>query len=290
MDFDRYFTRVQIAPSERPIGHTDPVWTVGSCFSDEIGGRMAARGFAVEVNPLGTLYNPASICRQLRRVAAGEPYTAADLFEHEGLWHSPDFHTSFSAPAADEALVKINGAIERLHTALPSLHTLMLTLGSARAFRSTESGEIVANCHKLPAERFTVVDLEVAEIVSDLSETLRMLRRQAPGLRTVITVSPIRHKAYGLHADRLSKARLLLAADRLCEQGEAEYFPAYEIMNDELRDYRFYAADMIHPSETAADHIYSRFAEAYFSAATRDLAAAALKQYKRSLHRPITRT
>lgn len=243
----------------------EPVWTVGSCFSDEIGHRMAADGFNVLANPLGTLFNPASICRQLRRVAGGNLYSASDLYQLNGFWHSPDFHSSFSDPDRDAALMKINGAISTLHEALPSLRWLLLTLGSARAFVAKDTGCVVANCHKLPAACFEICDLSLDNITADLGSTLELLRSQAPQLKVILTVSPVRHKSYGMHADKLSKARLLLAADNICDTMEdTVYFPAYEILDDELRDYRFYAADMVHPSEAAAGYIYSRFSEAFF--------------------------
>ena len=144
-NFDRYFTPVSIAPAGMEITHCQEIWTVGSCFSDEIGRRMAAGGFRVQPNPLGTLFNPASICRQLQRVISGEPYTADDLIERDGLWHSLDFHSSFSAPDSSQVLHNINGTIYRLHSALPSLERLIVTLGSARAFRLKSNGTIVAN-------------------------------------------------------------------------------------------------------------------------------------------------
>lgn len=263
----RFFTPVVLSPSPWSILPDDPAWTVGSCFSDEIGRRMASAGFNVRPNPLGTLFNPASICRQLRRVAEGTPYAASDLYELNGLWHSPDFHSSFSDPERDKALEKMNGAIRTLHDALPSLRWLILTLGSARAFVAKDTGCVVANCHKLPAACFEIRDLSLDDITADLSSTLALLRSRAPQLKVVFTVSPVRHKSYGMHADKLSKARLLLAADNICDtMDDVVYFPAYEILDDELRDYRFYAADMIHPSEAAADYIYLRFAQTFFPA------------------------
>ncbi len=282
---EKFFTQVAIEPPGIKISREDPVWTVGSCFSDEIGRRMAEGGFKVRPNPLGTLFNPASICRQLKRVAEGVPYAPGDLYLHNGLWHSHDFHTSFSSPDCVGALAAMNGAISSLHDALPSLRYLILTLGSARAFICRDTGCVVANCHKLPADRFEVTDLSTDTIAGDLSATLRLLKTAAPQMEVIITVSPIRHKAYGLHADKLSKARLLLAADTICSRGEAVYFPSYEIMTDELRDYRFYAADMVHPSETAAEHIFGRFAETFFTPATINDAAHSRKESRRLRHR-----
>lgn len=262
---ERFFTPVVLSPAPNRILPDEPVWTVGSCFSDEIGRRMAAGGFDVLPNPLGTLFNPASICRQLRRVADGTPYDASGLYELNGFWHSPDFHSSFSDPDRDAALKKMNGAVSSLHHALPSLRWLMITLGSARAFVAKDTGCVVANCHKLPAACFEIRDLSLDEIVADLTTTLTLLRSHAPQMRVILTVSPVRHKSYGMHADKLSKARLLLAADAVCNaMDDTVYFPAYEILDDELRDYRFYAADMVHPSEAAAEYIYTRFGEVFF--------------------------
>ena len=284
---DKFFTRVTIEPSATKISRDEAVWTIGSCFSDEIGRRMEESGFNIRPNPLGTLFNPASICRQLRRVAEGKPYDFTELYEHNGLWHSHDFHGSFSATEATDALRKINHAIGSLHAGLPSLRHLILTLGSAHAFISKDTGCVVANCHKLPTDRFDVTDLDTGSIAADLGETLKLLRSHAPQLEVIITVSPVRHKAYGLHTDKLSKARLLLAADILCSHGDATYFPAYEIMNVELRDYRFYASDMVHPSDPAAEHIYTHFAETFFTPATINDAARSRKEARRLRHRPL---
>lgn len=285
---ERFFTKVAIEPHSHKISRQEMVWTVGSCFSDEIGGRLADGGFNILPNPLGTLFNPASICRQLMRVADGIPYQACELYEHNGLWHSHDFHTSFSATTCDEALARMNGAISTLHSCLPQLDWLMLTLGSARAFVSKDTENVVANCHKLPADRFTVRDLGADEIIQDLETTIARLRGMATNMKVIITVSPVRHKAYGLHSDKLSKARLLLAADTVCADTGAVYFPAYEIMDDELRDYRFYAADMIHPSDVAADHIYRRFCETFLTPQTISEAARSRKESLRGRHRQIS--
>lgn len=283
-------TEVVIPPSDCRLTHAQRVWTLGSCFSDEVGGRLRRALFNVEVNPAGILFNPLSIARALERIIEGEPYTLADLAEAPGgeLWHCFDFHSSFSAPTPEGTLANINGAVERLHEALPMLSQLMITFGSARAFIRRSSGEVVANCHKFPASEFEVRDYTASEIALRFIPLLQRLKTVAPELEVIFTVSPVRHKAYGFHADKLSKANLLIATDLIARECDfAEYFPAYEIMNDELRDYRFYAADMIHPSDVAADHIYSRFAQTYFSPSTRALAAEASKLTRRMEHRAL---
>lgn len=280
-----FFTEVKIPPRPGIVAHGKEMWTIGSCFADEIGSRLRADLFQVRVNPCGTLYNPASIAGALQRIADGTLYTTADLFSHNGQWHCMDFHSAFSGSDPQSVLHGINTVVATLHQALPRLHTLMLTFGSAHIFTDRVTGRVAGNCHKLPSSRFIESDMTAAETAALFLPLLRRLRAAAPQLQVIFTVSPIRHKAYGYHADRLSKATLLLAVDEICRGSGAEYFPSYEIMNDELRDYRFYAADMIHPSEVACDHIYSRFAQTFFTPATAELADECRRLTRRLEHR-----
>lgn len=280
-------TEVKIPESPDKITHAMPVVTIGSCFSDAVGNRLRQRLFSIQVNPLGTLYNPLSIADALERAINGHSYTAADLFEARGMWHCLDFHSAFSRTDRAEALDGMNSAAAALHNALPSLKVLIITFGSAHAFVHKATGRVAGNCHKLPQSEFAETDIPVEAIVTRFTALINRLLALSPGLMVILTVSPIRHKAYGYHADKLSKARLLLATEEICAATGAHYFPAYEIMNDELRDYRFYAADMIHPSETAADHIFDRFAHTYFSSGTRALAESCLRLSRRLAHRPM---
>ncbi len=282
-------TEVRIDSRPGLIAHTQKMWTIGSCFADEIGSRLADRLFDIRVNPMGTLYNPVSVARALDRIITGRTYNADSLLEHNGLWHSPDFHSDFSGENAAEVLARINNTVTTLAAELPRLNTLMVTFGSARMFVDRATSQPVANCHKLPASQFEVRDLTVDEIAPLFGALIGRLRAVAPQLQLIFTVSPIRHVSYGMHADRLSKATLLLAVDRICRENDGcLYFPAYEIMNDELRDYRFYAADMIHPSQVACDHIYSRFAQTFFSPPTTALANECERFTRRIAHRPRT--
>jgi len=283
-----FFTEVKARPQQGLVTHGQRIWTFGSCFADEIGGRLADGLFDIRVNPCGTLYNPASIANALMRIIDGHTYTAADLFEHNGLWHCMDFHSEFSNEKAEAVLQRINATVTALHHELPSLRLLMVTFGSAHIFIDRANSRVAGNCHKLPAKRFDERNLTVDEITDEFSAVVKALRQAAPEVQLLFTVSPIRHKAYGFHADRLSKATLLLATEALCRRHEATYFPAYEIMNDELRDYRFYAADMVHPSPVACDHIYSRFADAYFTPATAAMATEGHRLAKRMQHRHTT--
>lgn len=280
-----FFTEVKPDRIDPRLTHRERIWTIGSCFSDEIGRRLASDLFNVRVNPCGTLYNPASIAKTLNRIIDRTYYDEADVFEHNGLWHCMDFHSAFSKTSRIELLDIINSLTDLLHHELKTLDRLMITFGSARMFVDRNTGQVAGNCHKLPASRFEVKNLDVDEITDMYASLFERLKSINPLLNVVMTVSPIRHKAYGYHSDKLSKATLLLAEDRICKTSGAAYFPSYEIMNDELRDYRFYASDMTHPSEVACDHIYSKFLNAACSPATISLAEECRKLALRLAHR-----
>lgn len=297
----KFRTEIEIqAPHPGAISHLDTVWTIGSCFADEIGDKMLAEGFDVEVNPLGTLYNPQSILQSVRNLVDGKRYEPSDFFEHEGKYRNFDFHSLFARRTPGDSAEFANSTISRLRDRLPSLSVVILTLGSSRAFylEDEQHGRVVANCHKQNPNIFNQLDISLEDCTQALAETISLLRSAAPKLRTIIlTVSPIRHKAYGLHADKLSKARLLLAVDNIINSSNAPscisptgssciYFPSYEIMIDDLRDYRFYAADMVHPTPVAVDYIYSLFSQTFYTPATIQEAASRLRAFRRSLHRP----
>ncbi len=287
----KFRTEIQPLPGlQGTITHSSHIWTIGSCFADNIGDCMFSEGFDIEVNPLGTLYNPLSILNAVSNLVNGRVYTPADFFPHEGRFRSYDFHSIFSRRTPEESAEFVNSRLSELREEMSKLSTLILTFGSARCFRLKATGQAVANCHKQHPDIFQVEDLSVDLCIEAISETIALLRRSCPNLKQIIlTVSPIRHKAYGFHADKISKATLLLACEkvRLANPSMITYFPAYEIMMDDLRDYRFYSADMIHPSETAVDYIYKIFSHTFFSTLTLTKAAAHLRDLRRSLHRPF---
>ncbi len=278
-----WFTKIDIAG--KPILKADSrVLLIGSCFSDEISARMKASGMPVTANPFGTQYNPLSIAACLERLLSGEPFTADELIAHNGLYHSSLHHGAFSYPTPDETLSRINEALMSGHEALLDAEVIIVTLGSAWVYE--EGGQVVSNCHKRPATLFAKRRLGVTEIVTRLREVLGEPVYQ--NKQILFTVSPIRHKADGLHENALSKGTLLLAVDELMrDEARYRYFPAYEIMMDELRDYRFYDKDLCHPSEQAVDYIWERVQESLFApqetAVLKEIAAA-----KRALaHRPL---
>lgn len=285
----KFRTEIEPLPGHQgDIDHRSVVFTLGSCFADNIGDAMLRDGFDVEVNPLGALYNPASIRHAVEELTEGKSYTPTDFFEHEGKWRSYNFHSIFAKSTPEASAAMVNDTLGRLRSQLPRLTHLVLTLGSARCFALADSGRVVANCHKQHPSTFVVRDLTLDECVGDLTAIIELVRAHAPLLRQVLlTVSPIRHKAYGLHADRISKSTLLLACDEVCRHEPlALYFPSYEIMMDDLRDYRFYAADMVHPSELAVDYIYDIFSASFYSPATARQAQECRRQWRRGLHRP----
>ena len=260
-------TKVDINPSDRKIGYNDRILLLGSCFADNVGEKFAEHYFQATVNPLGTLYNPASIAQAM--TAIRYPLSDTRIIQHNGLWHSMSHHGSFSHPDKAELLRRCEESREQLSKALNDASTIVVTFGTAWVYEW--HGEVVANCHKLPANQFTRRCLTVEEIVALWQPIVASMSDK----HWIFTVSPIRHIKDGLHANQLSKAILLQAIDELGERLEAkgerlEYFPSYEIMLDELRDYRFYAEDMVHPSQMAVEYIWQRFVDTYMTADTRN--------------------
>lgn len=284
MDFR---TIIEVKGAMPTINHDEGIVMLGSCFVDNIGQRLERALFGVTVNPFGTLYNPLSIAAALRRLMEGRAFVAEELTEYRGMWHSFAHHSHFSSIDKDIALKKINDTFLRACLALQSARHLIVTFGTAYVF-CLKDGTIVANCHKLPADFFVRRLMSVEEIVAHWQPLISELKTFSTSLDVTFTISPIRHLADGAHGNNVSKATLLLAVERLLEETGCHYFPAYEIVLDDLRDYRFYAADMTHPSEQAVDYIMERFAEAAFTADTIAIAHRCEKLYRRMTHRPLT--
>jgi len=260
-------TELTIAPQERLLPRTARVLTVGSCFADSIGERLRLNKVNTLVNPFGTVFQPLALA-QLLRAAAGE---AQDWQQHvveaRGRWQSYDFHSTVGAESPVELLQTIQETVRRVGDFVRTADAVVLTLGTAWAYRLRETGELVSNLHKLPASLFEKELLTADEIVNALAEVHALLRRLNPTIRIVLTVSPVRHIKDTLPLNAVSKSVLRVACHYLSELlPNVSYFPAYELLTDDLRDYRFYAADMLHPSEVAEDYIWERFARAYFDA------------------------
>lgn len=283
----QFITPVHIPAAPFRIHHQQQLLSMGSCFSEHIGQRLKAAFFQIEVNPYGVLFNPASIAQSLHRILTGIPYTADELVEHNGLWHSMAHHGDFSNPCKETALKGINSQLAQAHQALLRTDVLLLTFGTAWVYEL--NGSVAANCHKLPADRFVRRRMRTEEITALYTALLQQLQARHPELRIIFTVSPVRHLKDGLHDNQLSKATLLLAVDEICREmkGVASYFPAYEIVTDELRDYRFFAEDMTHPTEQAAQYVWERFRTTYFDKETQQFVAEAERIQRDLNHRPL---
>lgn len=262
-------TKVNITPSHNNINYQDTILLLGSCFADNIGAKFSQYYFPTTINPFGTLYNPASILEaiQLSMTTDAQHY----LIQHNGLWHSMMHHGSFSHPNKDEVIQCCQTSLSTLRQALHDASTIIITFGTAWVYEY--QGMIVANCHKLPANQFVRRRLTVEQIVPAWQPILASM----PDKHWIFTVSPIRHIKDGLHENQISKAILLQAIEQLTTPNSVcsdasfpriDYFPSYEIMMDELRDYRFYAEDMVHPSPLAVDYIWQRFVDTYITSAT----------------------
>lgn len=283
------YTYIHIPRAPFRFSCTERMLLLGSCFAENIGTRLAGNKFNVDINPFGTLYNPASIAAALRRLLHPERFTADDLLQHEGVYHSFSHHSRFSSTSETECLRNINDRLEASTNEFRKTTYLVVTLGTAYVYRLKSSGEVVANCHKLPEKMFDRSMLTVGEIIAEWKELLLSLWEQNPDLKILFTVSPIRHWKDGAHGNQLSKATLLLAVDELqaAYPERIAYFPAYEIMMDELRDYRFYATDMLHPSELAIDYIWQRFTENFLSDETKGILKEWAEIQKAINHRPF---
>lgn len=263
------------------ISHDDSILMLGSCFSDNIGALMERDGFHISHNPMGPLYNPLSIARTLSRSLDQNAYSEADLIRGPRGYHCLDFASRYSGE--DLTLLLDNLNRDFLSLSLVERSVMVFTFGSAFIFEHKEHG-LVGNCHKLPSDVFNRRCLTVDEIVDTWIPVVDAL----PAGKVVFTVSPIRHLADGLHGNQLSKATLLLAIDEIVRRcPKAVYFPAYEILIDDLRDYRFYASDMKHPSEVAEEYIYEHFSKAYFNKTTLSRALDERKKTLASCHRTI---
>lgn len=279
-------TEVETAPLARRFDVSSKIFAIGSCFAAEIGERLGQSGFSITINPFGTLYNPASIAAAMQRLANPAPFTEDDVIYSEPLrrynsfWH----HTRFSNVTKEGFLAGANESLKSSAVAFAKSDICLVTLGTAWVFRHIGSGKIVANCNKVPAKEFHRERLTVEETTLLLSEMIG----NNPDKEWIFTVSPIRHLADGAYGNSLSKATLLLATERLEKAfPNVHYFPAFEIMMDELRDYRFYAENMTHPSSQASELIFLRFLDYAFSPDAVEAAAKARREYRRTQHRPL---
>lgn len=281
-------TLVDIPDFEFKIDYNDTTSFFGSCFSTNIGTKFLNLKFNALVNPFGVLYNPASISQSINRILHNQSFTEEELRIHDNLWFSFSHYTSFSDKSKLKCLEKINTNFSDAVEIMNDTSVLIITLGTSYIYRLKEEGFIVSNCHKLPANNFSHEFLTTKESVSLLSDTIQKLNHSNPSIRIILTISPIRHWKDGAIKNQRSKSALILAAQELENNYEnVYYFPVYEIFMDELRDYRYYSRDMLHPSEFAIDYVWEKFSKCFFDAKTLGIIKQVEKINKSLQHRPV---
>lgn len=278
----KFRTEIEPAPRSVRIGYDNRILTLGSCFAAHIAGRLAAAKFHVIENPSGILFNPLSIAAAIRSYALPAPVFREELEFDGEMWYHFGFHGDFSAPTADEALRRMNAARQAGAAALRTADRVILTLGTAWVYE--REGQIVANCHRRPAAEFTRRRLDVEEIVETIAA---LLEGPLAGKQILLTVSPVRHLGDGLEGNAVSKAALRLAAEELKQQFRCvDYFPAYEILTDDLRDYRFYADDLVHPAPQAIAYVWEKFVQTALDDRARQLLPEVEAIVAAAAHRP----
>lgn len=269
---------LNLAPLPEPITYRDRILLVGSCFTEHMGDALSEWKFRILQNPHGILFGPDAICGALTDYIQARAYSEADLFYAQECWHSWHHHSRFSSTDSTLALDRINHSILHAHEFLKQADWLVLTLGSAFTYRLTDKailggmqvGESVANCHRAPANWFGKEMMPTELIQTRMQEVIQALRHLNPNLKLMFTISPVRHIRDGLVENNRSKARLIQVVQALTEEiKDCHYFPAYEIVIDLLRDYRFYDIDLVHPNYAATQFVLDRFAEFGFDQATR---------------------
>jgi len=286
------YTKVDIPATNFKIDYSSRLAFFGSCFADNISAQFAERKFKVMANPFGTVYNPISLASQAKAIAEGKVFKDKDVFKDErcdGLWHCWSAHSSLSAHTREESIDKMNAATELARDFLQKADVVFVTLGTSFVYFLKGNGEPISNCHRQDPNLFTRRMISVEEATDAIRETVTSIRQLNTNTSIVLTVSPLRHMSDGAHNNTLSKATLQLAVDKIVKCGTkiaaATYFPSYEIVMDELRDYRFYADDMIHLSKTAEAYIFERMVSAYCDERTREDMAKVEKFLKMASHR-----
>ncbi len=265
-------TTFTIDPSADRISYSTPVMFIGSCFASEIGGKMSESKMKVLINPAGVVYNPVSVGNTIDIILENKIFSEKDLYKYNDVNLSFSHYTDFSSEDPKQILAKINSATENAAGFLKQARFLFITFGTARIYRFKETGKIVSNCHKIPSSQFSREILSVDQITSAWNDILSRLHSFNSHIRVIFTISPVRHWKDSPHGNQVSKSILFLAVENLLKHKIVSgYFPAYELIMDDLRDYRFYAEDMLHPSATAIDYIWNLFSDCYFDPDTKNL-------------------
>ncbi|QGK75370.1 GSCFA domain-containing protein [Flavobacterium sp. SLB02] len=266
----QFRTQIPISKNNNPIHYNSKIISIGSCFAENMAEKFDYFKFQNSTNPFGIIFNPVSIEKIITRVVKEEFYTEKDVFFYNERWHSFEVHSDLSNSDRQELLETLNKAISETYKYLKQATHIIITYGTSWIYRNTESEQIVANCHKVPQRKFSKELLEVEVIQKSIQNTIDIIQVLNPNINFVFTVSPVRHIKDGFAENQLSKSHLFAGLHQVLKTHKTEfitqnYFPSYEIMMDELRDYRFYAQDMLHPNQIAIDYIWKLFSENYIS-------------------------
>ena len=285
----KLLTEISIPEYPFRLDHRSSILMMGSCFTENIGRIMEKYLFHTCINPFGVTYNPLSVKKGLEALLQKEKYTAEDLDHHNDLWFSFDHYTGFSSVDRDETLGKINLSFQRAQKMLHDAHFLIITWGTAWVYRYNATGSVVCNCHKISASEFTRSRLAPREIIQAYESFLPSLLEYNKNLKLILTVSPVRHWKDGAHGNQLSKATLLLAQEALEKMYPHRlfYFPSYEIIMDELRDYRYYSQDLIHINNQATQYIWGKFDHALLSQESHSIIQEMIPLLNMMDHRPL---
>jgi len=284
-------TEIEIEKFPFELSYSDKSTFVGSCFTENMGKKFSSFKFQTLVNPFGIIYNPASVVNTLSRIMNKHEFKEEELFHFNENWISFEHHGDFSSPDKETCLKRINQGTAQAHEHLKNSKFLFITFGTAWVYYRKEGGKLAANCHKIPAREFDRKMLSVEEIVSDYIWLVKRLKEFNPGLQIIFTVSPVRHWKDGAHGNQLSKSTLLLAIDQIQKHfNDCFYFPSYELVLDDLRDYRFFDSDMLHPNQVAVDYIWKKLKTSFIAPEAVQLMKEVEKIVQAKSHRALNPT
>nr|WP_294774154.1 GSCFA domain-containing protein [uncultured Flavobacterium sp.] len=259
-----FTTKVPVKPYEFSINYDSKLLLLGSCFAENMGEKFDYFKFRIDTNPFGIIFNPVSIEKLVDRIVNQRLFIESDIFFHNDLWHCFEVHSEVSQVDKDAFLQRVNDTVKSMHRQITEATHIIITYGTSWVYRSNATNEIVANCHKVPQSEFSKEILSPETIQQSIQNTITLIQKVNPDCKFIFTISPVRHLKDGFEENQRSKAHLIAAVNASNTQHPTpNYFPSYEIMMDELRDYRFYADDMLHPSQAAIDYIWIRFFENY---------------------------
>lgn len=284
----KFRTELDSEPQERKISFSDSVVFMGSCFSENIYKKMDSLKLKVLGNPFGIVYNPISICQQVQEILALKIYEESDLELANERWFSFQHHSDFSDSSKQECLKNINNSLQKAYSSILNASHLFITLGTAHAYWHKANQNWVSNCHKIPSKTFDKKLLETDFMVPQLSETIEAIKKVNSDIQIVFTISPVRHLSDGAFGNQVSKGRLFDVVHQLKEKYDfVSYFNAYELVLDDLRDYRYYADDLVHPSAQAITYVWEKFATTFFHTQTVQQQKQIEKLIQAATHRPF---